>query len=139
MSDIAQILPSTSCGDLISLRALRFLEVRYYCETKARAAGAYSLDCSTFPAAIWGRWQVLIYLFRDERTDNRALTMNVTGRNLPPVTSSTVWPFVEAINTHQLPPRWDTAYLRHAVRQVGITGFHLFEPGWERPPPPQTC
>ena len=103
MSDIAQILPSTSCGDLISLRALRFLEVRYYCETKARAAGAYSLDCSTFPAAIWGRWQVLIYLFRDERTDNRALTMNVTGRNLPPVTSSTVWPFVEAINTHQLP------------------------------------
>jgi len=57
-----------------------------------------------------GRWQVLIYLFRDESTDNRALTLDVTGRNIPPVTSSTVWVFVEAVNTHSLPPRWDTAY-----------------------------
>jgi hypothetical protein len=31
---------------------------------------------------------MLIYLFRDEGTDNRALTMDVTGRNLPLVTSS---------------------------------------------------
>ena len=61
---------------------------------------------------------MLIYLFRDERTDNRALTMDVTGRNIPPVTSSTVWLFVEAIDTHKLPPRWDDAYLRSAVRQA---------------------
>jgi hypothetical protein len=40
---------------------------------------------------------VLIYLFRNERTDNRALTIDVTGRNIPLVTSSTVWLFVEAI------------------------------------------
>jgi hypothetical protein len=93
----------------------------------------------TFPASIWGRWQVLIYMFRDERTGNRALTMDVTGRNIPPVASSTVWLFVEAIDTHKLPPQWDTAYLRHAVRQVGITGFYLFDPGWEQPPAPQTC
>ena len=65
---------------------------------------------------IWGRWQVLIYLFREERTDNRALTMDVTGRNIPPVTSSTVWLFVEAVNTHKLPPWWDTEY------QTGIDG-----------------
>jgi hypothetical protein len=44
---------------------------------------------------------VLIYLFRDEGTGNRALTMDVTGRNIPPVTSSTVWLFVETINTHR--------------------------------------
>ena len=93
----------------------------------------------TFPASIWGRWQVLIYLFRDERTGNRALTMDVTGRNIPPVASSTVWLFVETINTHSLPPQWDTPYLRSAVRQVGKTGFHLLEPGWERPRPTQTC
>ena len=31
--------------------------------------------------------QVLIYLFRDGRTDNRALTMDVNGRNIPRVTS----------------------------------------------------
>ena len=26
-----------------------------------------------------------------------------------------------------LPPRWDTAYLRYAVRQVEMTGFYLFD------------
>ena len=65
-----------------------------------------------------------IYLFRDGRTDNRALTMDVTGRNIPRVTSSTAWLFVEAIDTHKLPPQWDTAYLRNAVRQVEMTGFY---------------
>jgi len=82
---------------------------------------------------------VLIYLFRDERTDNRAVTMDVTGRILPPVTSSTVWLFVEAIDTHKLPPRWDTPYLRYAVRHVRMIGFFLFEPGRVLPPPTQTC
>ena len=73
--------------------------------------------------------QVLIYLFREERTDNRALTMDVTGRNIPPVTSPTGWLFVEMIDTHRLSPRWDTAYLRYAVRQVRMIGFYLFEAG----------
>ena len=82
---------------------------------------------------------MLIYLFRDERTDNRALTMDVTGRILPPVTSSTVWLFVEAIDTLKLPPRWDTPYLRYAVRHVRMIGFFLFEPGRVLPPPTQTC
>ena len=72
----------------------------------------------------------MMYLFRDERTDNRALTMDVTGRNIPPVTSSTVWLFVEAIDTHKLPPQWNTAYWRYAVRQVEMTGrSFLFETG----------
>ena len=82
---------------------------------------------------------MLIYLFRDEKTDTRALTMDVTGRNVPRVTSSTVWLFVEAINTHKLPPRWDTAYLREAMHQTEMTGFHLFEAGQVLPPPTQTC
>ena len=34
--------------------------------------------------------------------------------------------FVEAINTHVLPPQWNTAYLRDAVHQARTTGFdHL--------------
>ena len=60
---------------------------------------------------------MLIYLFRDESTDSRALTGDVTGRNIPPVTSSTIWLFVGVIDTQKLPPQWDTAYLRYAVRQ----------------------
>jgi hypothetical protein len=86
-----------------------------------------------------GRWQVLIYLFRDEKTDNRALTMDVTGRNIPPVTSTTVWLFVEVIDTQRLPPRWDTAYLRYALRQARMIGFYHFDAEWEQPPPTQTC
>ena len=80
---------------------------------------------------------MLIYLFRDERTDNRALTVDVTGRNIPPITSATVWLFVEAIDTHKLPSRWDTAEFQYAVRQVEMTGF--YELGWDRPPSTQTC
>ena len=82
---------------------------------------------------------MLIYLFRDKRTDNRALTMDVTGRNIPPVTPSTVWLFVEAINTHNLPPQWDTKNLRYAMSQARMTGFYHFEPGQVLPPPTQTC
>ena len=82
---------------------------------------------------------MLIYLFRDERTDNRALTIDVTGRNIPLVTSSTVWLFVEAINTDSPPPKWDTEYLRCAVRQARMTGFYHLEPGRVLPPPTQTC
>jgi hypothetical protein len=111
------------------------LHFRHYREPRR---GQQVLTLSLF-CVIWGRWQVLIYLFREERTDNRALTMDVTGRNIPPVTSSTVWLFVEAVNTHKLPPWWDTEYLRYAVRQVRMIGFYLFEAGRIRPPPTKTC
>jgi hypothetical protein len=80
---------------------------------------------------------VLIYLFRDQRTGNRALTMDVTGRNLPPVTPPAVWLFVEVINTLRLPPQWATPDLRHALREVAMTGFYLIKPGRELFPPPQ--
>ena len=108
MPEIAQTMPSTSCADPLG----------------CPPSGADLLFLRH-----WGRWQVLIYLFRDERTDNRALTMDVTGRNISRVTSSTVWLFVEAIDTHKLPPQWDTAYLRYAVRQARMIGFYCFEPG----------
>ncbi|MFZ0850288.1 MAG: hypothetical protein WAO08_13895 [Hyphomicrobiaceae bacterium] len=78
---------------------------------------------------------MFVYLFRNERTDLRALTMDVTGRNIPAVTSSIGWLFVEAINSHVLPPRWDTAYLRYTVRQARMIGFYLFEAGRVLPAP----
>jgi hypothetical protein len=77
-----------------------------------------------------------IYVFRDEKAAHFALSMDVTGRNIPPVTSSTVWKFVEAINMHKPPPRWDRANLRDAVRQARVIGFYHLESG--QGPPPQT-
>ena len=82
---------------------------------------------------------MLIYLFRDEKTRNLALTMDVTGRNIPLVTSSTAWLFVEAIDIHKLPPRWDTAYLRDAVREARTTGFYHLKSEQVPPPPTQAC
>ena len=82
---------------------------------------------------------MFIYLFRAERTDLRALTMDVTGRNIPAVTSSTVWLFVEAINTHVLPPQWNTAYLRDAMHQARTTGFYHLGSEQIPPPPTQAC
>ena len=57
-SKIVPTFPSTSCAGPLASTALTI-------------------------CAVWRRWQVFIYLFRDERTDLRALTMDVTGRNIP--------------------------------------------------------
>jgi hypothetical protein len=112
------------------------LHIAYRRELRGRHA--LTLLTALHPSASLRTLTVLIYLFRDERTDDRALTMDVTGRNIPLVAASTVWLFVEAIDTHSLPPQWDTAYLRYAVRQVGMTGFYLLEPG-PMLPPSRTC
>ena len=42
---------------------------------------------------------MLVYMFRQGGTDDLALTLDVTGRNIPPVKSSKDWLFVEAIDT----------------------------------------
>ena len=74
----------------------------------------------------WGL-PVLIYLFRDEGTDNLALTIDVTGGNLPPVTPSTDWIFLEAIDTLRSPPPWDVADFQCLLRRLRVDGFYLFE------------
>ena len=70
---------------------------------------------------------MLIYLFRDEGTDNLALTIDVTGGNLPPVTPSTDWIFLEAIDTLRSPPPWDVADFQCLLRRLRVDGFYLFE------------
>ena len=82
---------------------------------------------------------MLVYLFRQRRTDDLALTTDVTGRNIPSLTPSTDWIFVGALDISKFEPPWDTADFRYAVRQARMTGFHLFEPGRVLPPPMQTC
>ena len=51
---------------------------------------------------------MVIYLFRDE-TDNEnfALSVDVTGANIPPVTPRTEWIFVEALDTLSFVEPWD--------------------------------
>jgi hypothetical protein len=76
---------------------------------------------------------VLIYLFRDEGTDNLALTIDVTGQNIPPVTPSTDWLFVEAINTLSSPRPWDVSDFQCLLRRLRVDGFYLFKADVEDP------
>jgi len=66
---------------------------------------------------------VLIYLFRDEATDNLALTVDVTGQNIPPITPSTDWFFVEAIDTRRFPTPWDPIDFQCLLRRLKMDGF----------------
>ena len=82
---------------------------------------------------------MFVYLFRQRRTDNLALTTDVTGRNIPSLPPCSDWIFVGAFNGSKFEPPWDTAYLRYAVRQARMIGFYHFEPGRVLPLPTQTC
>jgi hypothetical protein len=79
------------------------------------------------PSTCIGAFAVLIYLFRDEGTENLALTIDVTGGNLPPVTASTDWIFVEAINTLRFPAPWAIADFQCLLRRLCAEGFYLFD------------
>jgi hypothetical protein len=76
---------------------------------------------------------MLIYVFRDEGTDNLALTIDVTGDNLSPVNPSTDWIFVEAIDTVGRALAWDIADLQYVLHRLSGDGFYLFEAGVKDP------
>jgi len=69
---------------------------------------------------------MLIYLFRQRRTDDFALTTDVTGRNIPPVTSSTDWLFVEALDTNKFATPWCIADLQGVLRGLRVFGYYIF-------------
>jgi hypothetical protein len=69
---------------------------------------------------------MLVYLFRQRRTDDLALTTDVTGRNIPPVTSSTDWLFVEALDTNKFTIPWHMADLQGVLRGLRVFGYYIF-------------
>ena len=70
---------------------------------------------------------MLVYLFRQRRTDDLALTTDVTGRNIPSLTPSTEWIFVEALDIDKFEPRLDIADFEGVLRRVKAFGYYLFE------------
>ena len=72
---------------------------------------------------------MLIYVFRDEGTRNLALTIDVAGHNLPSVSPSTHWIFIEAIDTLRYPPPWKIADFQCLLRWLSVEGFYLFDAG----------
>ena len=66
------------------------------------------------------------YLFRQHNAD-RALTTDVTGRNLPPRTPKSYWMFVEALQIDKCRPLLGIADFEEASRQLKLVGYYIYE------------
>ena len=68
---------------------------------------------------------MVIYLFRDEADNEKfALSVDVTGENIPPITPHSEWIFVEAIDTLKFAEPWDIGDFSQALdglRPMAIT------------------
>ena len=69
-----------------------------------------------------------IYLFRDENdSDVFAFSTDVTGTNIPLVTSLTEWIFLEAIDSLNIPEPWDIRDFQEVLDHLRADGYYLFE------------
>jgi hypothetical protein len=69
---------------------------------------------------------MLVYLFRQKRNGDVAVTADVTGRNLPSHTPDSHWVFVEVIDTEKTRPPWGIADLKGAFSRVRDLGYDIF-------------
>ena len=86
---------------------------------------------------------MFMYLYSEKETGRLALTIDMTGQNLPSLTPSTAWNYVETI-AKSLPP-WEPADFQRLLDWLSADGFYLFEvgvkdpkklpAGWARPRP----
>ena len=65
---------------------------------------------------------MFVYLFR--RNGDHALTTDMTGRNLP--SRSSLWLFVEALDTNKFEPRRDIAEIDDELSRVKAFGYYIF-------------
>jgi hypothetical protein len=71
---------------------------------------------------------MVIYLFRDEHSsDIFAFSTDPSGRNIPPATASTMWAFLEAIDTLAFPAPWDIGDFQDVLEHLKVDGFYLFQ------------
>ena len=69
---------------------------------------------------------MLVYLFRERRNGELALTTDLTGRNLPSRTPDNHWVFVDVINTEKTRPPWSVADFKEAFSRVRDLGYDIF-------------
>lgn len=72
---------------------------------------------------------MLVYLFRQQRTSDRALTTDITGRNLPSATPCSHWVFVEMLDAKKARPPLGVADFKEALSRVRAFGYYTFEGG----------
>jgi hypothetical protein len=83
---------------------------------------------------------MLVYLFRDKSsTDAFAISTDVTGRNIPPLSPLTEWIFVTAIDTLKLVEQWDVGNFQDLLDRLEVDSYYLFEGELKRRRPSQEC
>lgn len=76
---------------------------------------------------------MLVYLFRDKSsTDAFAISTDVTGRNIPPLSPLTEWIFVAAIDRLKLVERWEVGDFQDVLDRLWVDRYYLFEGGLKR-------
>ena len=69
---------------------------------------------------------MLVYLFRERRNGELALTTDLTGRNLPSHAPDSHWAFVDVIDTEKTRPPWGVADFKEAFSRVRDLGYDIF-------------
>ena len=82
---------------------------------------------------------MLVYLFRDKsRTDAFAISTDVTGRNIPPLSPLTEWIF-DAIDNLKLVEQWDVRDFQDVLDRLEVDRYYLFEGELKRRRSSQEC
>jgi hypothetical protein len=68
---------------------------------------------------------MFVYLFR--RNGDRALTTDITGRNLPSSMPNRHWVFMEALDDEKTRPPRGVADLKAALSRVRAFGYYTFK------------
>ncbi len=69
---------------------------------------------------------MLVYLFRQKRNGDVAVTTDVTGRNLPSHPPDSHWVFVEVIDTEKTRLPLGIVDLNEAFSRVRDLGYYIF-------------
>jgi hypothetical protein len=68
---------------------------------------------------------MFVYLF--QRNGDRALTTDITGRNLPSSTPYSHWVFMEALDDEKTRPPLGVVDLKEALSRVRAFGYYTFK------------
>ena len=71
---------------------------------------------------------MVIYLFRDEGEANVfAFSIDVTGRNIPPISLLTKWIFMEAFETLKFAEPWGIDDFQDVLNHLKADGYYVFQ------------
>jgi len=72
---------------------------------------------------------MLVCLFRDKSSTALAISTDVTGRNIPPLSPLTEWIFVTAIDPLKLVEQWEVGDFQDVLDRLKVAGITFSKVG----------